>query len=117
MPIAASGRDYLCVARAEQFGDLFPPATGDPLFPICLRESPAPTSTGVSTTENVCLFCGSTQCNVSSIFDVFAEISLDGVNWTPSTGSFGIAQGIPEPSTWLLAALAVLLARPIRCSA
>jgi hypothetical protein len=97
--------------------DLFPAATGDPLFPIYLRESPTLASTGVTTTENLCLFCGSMQYNVSSFFDVFAEISLDGNNWTPSTGSFRIVQGIPEPSTWLLVAPAVLLVRRIRCRA
>ena len=91
--------------------DLFPPAVGDPIVPVYVRESPTLASTGVTTTVNTCPFvCFPTPFEVTSFFDVFAEISLDGETWSPSVDSFRIVQGVPEPSTWLLAMLTMPVA-------
>lgn len=93
--------------------DLFPPATDDSVVPVMLRESPTAASTGQITLIDTCPACAPpfASYQVTSFFDVFAEISIDGGStWTPSNGSFRIVQGLPEPSTWTIAALALTLA-------
>jgi len=71
-----------------------------------LRESPTLSSTGVTTTEELCLACSAPfggPIRISSFFDVFAEVSLDGgVTWAPGNRSFHIVQ-TPEPgAVWLV---------------
>jgi hypothetical protein len=69
------------------------------------RESPVLRSTGVTTVEDLCLACGAPFpfLRISSYFDVFSEVSIDGgTTWIPASGSFRIEQ-IPEPATiWLV---------------
>jgi hypothetical protein len=69
------------------------------------RESPVPRSTGITTVENACPFCGApiTLYRISSYFDVFSEVSIDGgATWIPASNSFRI-EPIPEPaSVWLV---------------
>ncbi|MEX2091932.1 MAG: hypothetical protein WD971_04600 [Pirellulales bacterium] len=95
--------------------DLLPSAVADPLSEILLRESPMLASTGVTTVVDLCPFCDAFHWRMTSFFDVFAEISIDGgANWVPSDGSFRIVQGIPEPGTCFLATLLIaLLATPL----
>ncbi len=90
--------------------DLFPPATDDSAVPVMLRESPTLASTGQITLLDTCPLCVPpfTTYQVTSFFDVFAEISIDGGDtWVPSDGSFRIVQGVPEPSAWWLAVLTI----------
>jgi hypothetical protein len=68
------------------------------------RESPVLRSTGVTTVEDLCPVCGPPfpTLRISSFFDVFSEVSIDGgTTWIPAAGSFRIEQ-IPEPATVLL---------------
>ena len=69
--------------------------------PLQLRESPTLPSTGQSTITDI----GGGQFNVSSFFDVFTELSVDGgATWNPSQGppSHVDAGPLPEPSTMIL---------------
>jgi hypothetical protein len=68
------------------------------------RESPVLPSRGVTTIEDPCPVCGAPFIGwrISSYFDVFSEVSNDGVTWLPASSSFRIEQ-IPEPGTiWLV---------------
>jgi len=73
-----------------------------PYGDFMLRESPTLQSSGVTTTHGACYgACPAVvlPIQVSSFFDVFAEISLDGgATWTPSDASFRIVQ-TPEPAS------------------
>jgi hypothetical protein len=60
------------------------------------------------------LVCFPSPFEVSSFFDVFAEISFDGENWTPSNGALRIVQGIPEPAGLLWLAIAAWPASLLR---
>ena len=85
--------------------DLFPGATDDSVVPVMLRESPTRASTGQITLLDTCPLCVPpfTTYQVTSFFDVFAEVSIDGgQTWVPSNGPFRIVQGVPEPSAWWL---------------
>lgn len=70
------------------------------------RESPTLRSMGVTTVGDLCPICGAPIIGfqISSFFDVFSEVSIDGgTTWLPASSSFRIEQ-IPEPATiWLLA--------------
>jgi hypothetical protein len=69
-----------------------------------LRESPTLESSGVTTVQDPCPVCGApfTGLRISSFFDVFAEVSLDGgTNWLLGDGSIRIVQ-TPEPATFAL---------------
>jgi hypothetical protein len=69
------------------------------------RESPTLRSTGVTTVDGFCPVCDGPFFGgyISSFFDVFSEVSIDGgTTWVPASGSFRIEQ-IPEPATfWLV---------------
>ena len=69
------------------------------------RESLTLQSSGVTRVEDPCLVCAAPffGFRISSFFDVFAEVSLDGgANWMPATNLFRIWQ-TPEPaSAWLI---------------
>jgi hypothetical protein len=59
------------------------------------RESPTLRSTGTTTRDDLCPPCATafTHWQISSFFDVFAEVSFDGgANWTPGDKSFHIEQ-------------------------
>jgi hypothetical protein len=59
------------------------------------RESPTLRSAGVTTRDDLCPPCASifTRWQISSFFDVFAEVSFDGGDtWTPGERSFHIEQ-------------------------
>jgi hypothetical protein len=59
------------------------------------RESPARRSAGVTSREDMCPPCASifTRWQISSFFDVFAEVSFDGgATWTPGEKPFHIEQ-------------------------
>ena len=59
------------------------------------RESPTLRSTGVTTRENLCPMCLSpvTYWRISSFFDVFAEVSMNGGStWTPGGSAIHIEQ-------------------------
>ncbi|HEX2474538.1 MAG TPA: hypothetical protein VHK01_07330 [Lacipirellulaceae bacterium] len=71
------------------------------------RESPTLQSTGVTTVEDPCPVCGAPFIGfvISSYFDVFSEVSIDGgATWNPAASSFRIEQ-IPEPGTLSLASI------------
>ena len=62
---------------------------------VMLRESPTLRSTGVTTRENLCPMCLSpvTYWRISSFFDVFAEVSMNGGStWTPGGSAIHIEQ-------------------------
>jgi hypothetical protein len=59
------------------------------------RESPTLRSSGITTRVDLCPPCASafTHWEISSFFDVFAEVSFDGgASWTPGDKSFHIEQ-------------------------
>jgi hypothetical protein len=71
------------------------------------RESPVLRSMGITTVEDLCIVCGSPilTLRISSNFDVFSEVSIDGgTTWIPAAGSFRIEQ-IPEPGTVYLVSI------------
>jgi len=62
---------------------------------VMFRESPSLQSKGVTTREDLCPMCLSpvTYWRISSFFDVFAEVSMNGGStWTPSSGAIHIEQ-------------------------
>jgi hypothetical protein len=62
---------------------------------LLLRESPTLRSMGVTTRENLCPMCLSpvTYWRISSFFDVFAEVSMNGGStWTPGDSAIHIEQ-------------------------
>ena len=62
---------------------------------LMLRESPTLPSKGVTTRENLCPMCLSpvTNWRISSFFDVFAEVSMNGGStWTPGDSAIHIEQ-------------------------
>ena len=76
---------------------------GAPFFEI--RESPTKQSLGQSLVINQ----PGGKFGVSSFFDIFTELSLDGgATWQPASGalSVGSVGSVPEPSTLVLAAVA-----------
>jgi len=78
---------------------------------VTIRESPTLTSTGQTT-----ITPQGDGFHVSSFFDVFTELSLDGGNtWTPNIGAASHFESTPEPTTLLLTGGAlILLGRTIR---
>lgn len=64
---------------------------------VMLRESPTLQSTGQTTITNI----GGGNFQITSFFDVFTELSVDGgVSWIPSSSSTHVnLQVIPEPGT------------------
>jgi len=69
-----------------------------------IRESPTLASTGQTSITPI----GGGQFQISSFFDVFTELSLDGgQTWTPSTGSAHV-ELVPEPGSMLLVAAGML---------
>ena len=67
---------------------------------ILVRIDPQTTSTGQATTADI----GGGNYQITSFFDIFTDLSLDGGNtWTPSTGPATMAlESTPEPSTLAL---------------
>ena len=77
--------------------------------PFMIRESPTLASLGVTTTEDLCPLCDPPfdTYRISSFFDVFTELSIDGgTTWVPSPQSVRILQ-TPEPGSLLLLACGV----------
>jgi hypothetical protein len=77
--------------------------------PFMIRESPTLASRGVTTTEVLCPLCDPPfdTYRISSFFDVFTELSIDGgTTWVPSPHSVRILQ-TPEPGSLLLLACGV----------
>ena len=76
-----------------------------------IRESPTRQSTGNTSITDIGPAAG---CHIDSFFDVFTELSLDGgQTWIPkqelTAGSTRVnLGGVPEPSSILLLALALL---------
>jgi hypothetical protein len=70
---------------------------------IFIRIDPTTPSTGQTTETNL----GGGNFQISSFFDVFIDLSLDGgLTWTPSTGATLMTLGpTPEPATILLLGL------------
>jgi hypothetical protein len=70
---------------------------------VMVRESPTLASTGQTTIQDI----GGGQFQISSFFDVFTELSLDGgQTWTPSNQPLHlVGSGAPEPSSLVLLAL------------
>ena len=83
--------------------------SANPLVPFLkLRESPTSASTGQTTITPA----GGGEFRVSSFFDIFTELSIDGGNtWTPNSapGGFARADATPEPASLALLAPAALL--------
>jgi len=80
-----------------------------------LRESPTLASTGITRVEGGCYgVCPAVvlPMRISSFFDVFTEVTLDGVNWVPGDAALHVEQA-PEPASSMLAAivLAIMFAR------
>jgi hypothetical protein len=81
-----------------------------PYGPVMLRESPTRASLGKTQIEDV----GGGQYRISSFFDVFTELSLDGgATWMPNQNGpahMELFSSVPEPSTYLagLSALGML---------
>jgi hypothetical protein len=75
--------------------------------PVMIRESPTKASTGKTTITDI----GGGMWHIDSFFDVFTELSLDGgMTWIPKAGLRGTRVnlgGVPEPSSMLLAGLAM----------
>jgi hypothetical protein len=72
--------------------------------PFMIRESPTLASPGVTTTQDMCPLCDPpfVRYQISSFFDVFTELSIDGgATWVPSPSSVRLVQ-TPEPASFLL---------------
>ena len=68
---------------------------------VMLRESPTQQSTGQTNVDDI----GGGVFRISSFFDVFTELSIDGGNtWLPATGTVTLGS-TPEPSTFVLLGL------------
>ena len=66
-----------------------------------LRESPTQQSTGQTNVDDI----GGGVFRISSFFDVFTELSIDGGDtWLPATGTVTLGS-TPEPSTFVLLGL------------
>jgi hypothetical protein len=75
-----------------------------PIAGVRVRESPTRASLGRTQIDDL----GGGLYRIDSFFDIFTEISLDGgQNWTEASGPLRL-QGVPEPSTVVLASLAGL---------
>jgi hypothetical protein len=76
--------------------------------PVMIRESPTKASTGKTSITDI----GGGMWHIDSFFDVFTELSLDGgMTWIPKAGNRGTRVnlgGVPEPSSAVLAALALI---------
>ena len=80
---------------------------------IFIRESPSRPSFGQTLVTDL----GSGNYQIDSFFDIFTEISLDGIQWVPdnnqTTGAHFQSQSfnaeVPEPSTMLLVSAAGLI--------
>ena len=69
---------------------------------MLIRESPTLQSLGQTSITDL----GGGLFEISSFFDVFTELSLNGgANWTPSTGSGRVDLIAPEPATLALLGL------------
>ncbi len=69
-------------------------------------------STGQTTITDISGGAG-TLFNISSFFDVFTELSVDGGAFDPASGSVHMSLGsVPEPSTWILC-IGAALAAPV----
>lgn len=79
---------------------------------VRIRESPTLASTGQTTIQAL----GGGLFQITSFFDIFTELSLDGgQNWIPSTGSTHMElTNVPEPSTWVLMGSALALGAVLR---
>jgi len=81
----------------------------NPNFPsILLRDSLTLASGG----EGAVTYLNGERYNITSFFDVFTELSLDGgQTWTPSNGSMHLAGAlvVPEPGTFILTAIGGML--------
>lgn len=76
-----------------------------PLGPVMVRESPTQASLGQVRIEDL----GGGQARISSFFDVFIELSLDGgLNWVPADAPVHVTL-VPEPGALLLASLGGLV--------
>ncbi len=73
-----------------------------------IRESPTLASSGQTTIQDI----GNSRFMITSFFDIFTELSLDGgQSWIPSSGSGRVnlaAAGAPEPSSLALLGIAFL---------
>jgi hypothetical protein len=88
-----------------------------PLGLVMIRESPTQASTGVTSIIDLSGPGPPGPYHIDSFFDVFTELSLDGgMTWIPNSapnpygpaGSTHVILGIPEPSSVVLAALALI---------
>jgi hypothetical protein len=74
---------------------------------VMIRESPTRASTGKTSITDI----GGGMYHIDSFFDVFTELSVDGgMTWIPKAGNRGTRVylgGIPEPSSLVLATLAM----------
>jgi hypothetical protein len=73
-----------------------------PLGPFMIRESPTLPSIGKTSITDL----GGGMYHIDSFFDVFTELSLDGVNWIPSSGPARVNL-VPEPSSVALMAMGI----------
>lgn len=74
-------------------------------FGLLIRESPTLPSLGQTSIQDV----GGGQFRVSSFFDVFTELSINGgQSWMPSSGSARVTL-VPEPGTLALGGLGVAM--------
>jgi hypothetical protein len=75
---------------------------------VMVRESPTKASTGKTSITDI----GGGMWHIDSFFDVWTELSLDGgATWIPKAGPRATRVylgGVPEPSSILLAGLALL---------
>ena len=75
---------------------------GGPFFKI--RESPTKQSLGLTLIENE----PAGTFRIGSFFDVFTELSVDGgQTWQPASDALTVVSSVPEPTSFVLAALAV----------
>jgi hypothetical protein len=72
-----------------------------PAGPFMIRESPTLRSTGKTTITDI----GGGMYHIDSFFDVFTELSVDGVNWVPDSGGSVRMTLAPEPSSFALIAM------------
>jgi hypothetical protein len=71
---------------------------------VRIRESPTLPSLGQTRITDI----GGGRYHIDSFFDVFTELSFDGgANWFPSTGATRVNL-VPEPSSIVLLALALI---------